>query len=234
MNEFQNNNGGMVYIPPKPIGNIVGFNNAPQPINQNQYGMMGGYYNNNYYMNPWEYKQMIERQEAQRKQELSNQSSIWKKISMACNKEMDNVEEHVKIYDHMYDIVQPDREVQQYLRLVNLVNMRDTNRNLVVKMNNQKACKLYEEQKKKYPDDMSLVEYFDKSGELYAEILKDNSIEQQRNMQKLYNSNLYNQLINIHSNNDVNIDDMTIKLPVKLQDSEYQKRRKMFLDQALK
>jgi hypothetical protein len=245
-NPMSNNTGGMDYIPPNPIGNII--NIGGQGYNNTN---MGGYYNGIYngYWNPILAQRQKEIEEANIREAELQQSSIMKRISKTCHKslrhEIDDemMEEHLKQYDPV------DREdqtnYQKYNHLLNLNSSEFTNINYSYGYN-EASLKVQEESKKIFPDTTSLAQYLENAGELYASIVIKEAKAAQRDVSKLYNSSLFKMTVGKHSNalnlfnsninrfKDPTVDDMEIGLPDHIRSNlNYQERRKKFMEALL-
>ena len=154
----------------------------------------------------------------------------------------DDMEEHLKRYDYVEPNEEEDKELQITLKLLKLKeNHLPYNPQLadyVIRCN-----KLHDQEKERFPDNMSLDEYFDNAGMLYYEAVTEEYRKQMKDTTRLYNSDEYNRLLSLHNNGnkfngfgnfnkDITIDDMEITLPTKLQ-TEYQERRQKFLNAIL-
>lgn len=248
------------YIPSNPIGNIVGigtngYNNMGGMMN------MGGYYNNRYnnYYNPYLAQQQRQMQEAQMREQMRAQTDILKSISRSVNKALGatmDMDKHLEQYnpENFYNLNQgmgytynqdEDQLIHQKLMNVhcngvqgNLASMR------LIQANNI----LYDQEKQKRPDEMSLNDFNRSAGEMIRDIEMEEMKNRQRNLTGLYNSNQYNQLVKMNGQansyfnsmfqgtamqKDMNIDDMEVKLPTHLVQT-YQERKKAFFDTIFK
>lgn len=234
---FTNNLGGMGYIPPRPIGNIVsiggiGYNNNA-----------GGYYNgmyNNYY-NPYLHQQRMEMEKAKLREEAQGQAGIWKMLSKGCNQALgnnvENMDEHLKKYDPVYEDNPQYQQEQEYYHLLTLnhngIELRER-----IRSNFEAQNVIFSREKETRPDNMSLVEFCSTAGELYAEAMTNEARDKQRNVSKLYNQDQFRQLIDIHNARvngfkNTSIDDMEVTLPAHLSSTTFQQRRKAFLETIL-
>lgn len=230
-------------IQPQPIGNL--FNTGPG-YNTNM-STMGGYYNpyNNAYYNPFLAHKKKQEMEALRKKEKEHQASIWKKLSTNVNNvthNIENIEDHIKKYDIVeYEYSDEYIEERNYFKLASLSAKATTQINYQTSITT--VNREIERVKTNFPDDMNMFEFFESFGELIVEEkLKEQKLKQ-KDLGGLYNSNQYNQLINMHSNSNnyfnnvfnkqVNIDDMEIRLPSSL-NNEYHERKRKFLESLLK
>ena len=263
-------------IPPNmTIGNnMIGIGN--NGYNQ-QY--LGGYYNNNYYVNPYlqQYQQKL--RIAEERENNRKQADIWKtisrKVSSALGKEID--EEKLKeIYDPKYvenysedaietpikiRVIKGDEKeytfkecgvgnpipiklqsVHANSSLMNL-HINWTGRNPYIDNSIMRMNQIYDENKKRFPDDISLSEYMQNAGELYVESIIEKSRQQRKDKTQVYSTGDYNQLINMHSNSKnffpevfgqqrLDIGDMEIRLPEHLK-TERQARKEQFLNAIL-
>lgn len=236
-------------IPSNPIGNIL-------PIGSNGYnnGNSGGYYNgvyNNY--NPYLVAQQMQIQQTRLKEQQRCQSDVYKNISRCVNKALGNeiTEEHLQQYD-IQDNFGPQsytpeqQEDMMTVRLLN-VNQNGINGNIynarLIQANNAH----FDMVKQQYPDDISTLEFSERFTDIYVDMLKDKNKVLEKNLSTLYDSNRYNQLINMHKsdnnyfagtfrqntgNSNVSIDDMEVKLPMHMQ-NEYHSRRQAFLNSII-
>lgn len=248
---------GAGYIPPSPIGSTLnlgglGYNNQMQT---NTMQTMGGYYNpyGGTIYNPYLMRQQQERAMAIQRQQMEQQANIMKSLSRIVNSSMsdDEFEEYSKVYQIQYE---PNEE-QQYIQQQNKFDMMAhynpeqhrpvdprTIRNIY--LINQEIDK----QKSRFPDDMSLPEYLEVSGDLLYEAFIEEGTKKQRDMSRTYNSQKYRDLIDIHSNAtsyfntlysqakirpNVTIDDMEVRLPKDLENSEYHQRQRKFVQQLM-
>jgi hypothetical protein len=245
-NPMSNNIGGMNYIPPNPIGNII--NIGGQGYNNTN---MGGYYNGLYngYYNPILAQRQKEIEEANAREAAQQQSSIMKRLSKSCHKALkheideEEMEEHLK----QYDLVEKEDETnyQKYCHLVNLNSSEFTNVNYSYGYN-EASLKVQEDSKKLFPDTTSLAQYLENAGELYASIFAKEAKQKQRDVSKLYNSSLFKNIVGKHTglsnlfNSSINrfkdptVDDMEIGLPDHIKNNlNYQERRKKFMEALL-
>lgn len=235
-------NGGIyngLNISPQPIGNIM--NISGYGYNNNNQGIMGGYYNpyNQGYYNPYLIHKQQQALEAQKREQQRQQADIWKKLSRNVNavtNTIDDIEKHVKKYDPT------DTQSEDYLEMIKynkLMNLRQVNNENSMNLNIQKINNQIEETKKKYPDDMSLMDFFDKAGEMILEIRLEDMRNKQRDVSQLYDRDGYQSLIKSHSGNtnyfnsvfgdrqrrEVNIDDLEVNLPNSISNEFYEKKR---------
>jgi len=263
-------------IPPNmTIGNnMIGIGN--NGYNQ-QY--LGGYYNNNYYVNPYLQQYQEKLRIAEERENNRKQADIWKtisrKVSSALGKEID--EEKLKeIYDPKYvenysedaietpikiRVIKGDEKeytfkecgvgnpipiklqsVHANSSLMNL-HINWTGRNPYIDNSIMRMNQIYDENKKRFPDDISLSEYMQNAGELYVESIIEKSRQQRKDKTQVYSTGDYNQLINMHSNSKnffpevfgqqrLDIGDMEIRLPEHLK-TERQARKEQFLNAIL-
>lgn len=254
------------YIPSNNIGNIVGISNQGYNTNYNMYnGMMpnnnmsnmGGYYNNQYnnYYNPYLAQQQQQIRETQMREQMRSQTDILKKISKninkALNNNIDNMDQHLQRYnpENFYNQggnngFYQDEEERIHNKLLN-IHFNGIEGNMYSMRHIQANNILYDQEKQKRPDDMTMNEYNRSAMEIINDINQQEARNRQRNLSSLYNSNQYNQLVkmNGHANSyfnsmfngtamqqrDMNIDDMEVKLPSHLSQS-YQERKKAFFD----
>lgn len=233
---------------PNPIGNMMNISGQ----GYNTQGQMGGYYNpyNSGYYNPHLMYQQQKALEAQQKEEERQQADLWKKLSRNANKihhQIDDIEEHVKRYDPI-DCNQELQDMDRYNRLASLTSTQQTNYDTSGRIISQ-VNTIIHQTKQVFSDDMDLVEYFEKAGELILEARIQDNRNKQRNLSKLYNGNSYKDLINYHStgprnsyfnsvfrnnmdNRNINIDDLEVTLPSNIGNG-YHERRSMFMDAIL-
>lgn len=238
-----NANGGIynnmnIYPQPQPIGNIMnisgyGYNNYP--------GIMGGYYNpyvQGYY-NPYLIHKQQQALEAQIREQQRQQSDIWKKLSRNVNtvlQTVENIDEHVKKYDPV------DTYSEEYLEAIKynkLMNLKPLNTEEIINSNIQRINNQIQQTKKEFPDDMSLMDFFDKAGELLLEIRLEEMKKKQRDVSQLYdrngyqsliksyagNSNYFNTVFNNKPRKEITIDDLEVNLPNSISNEFYEKKR---------
>lgn len=235
---------------PNPIGNMMNISGN----GYNNQGQNGGYYNpygntNNNYYNPHLMYQQQRAMEAQRKEEERQQSDLWKKLSRNANKIhhlVDDIEEHVKRYDPV-EINDDMQEEMRYNKLASLTSTQQTNYDQSGRIVSQ-VNTVIQQTKEVFSDDMDLVEYFEKAGELILEARIQDNRNKQRDVSKLYSGSGYKDLINYHSsgnnsyfnsvfrnnmgNKNINIEDMEVTLPPNI-GNEYHTRRSQFMDAIL-
>lgn len=237
------------YIPPNPINNMMPIGSQGYNTNMNN---MNGYYNNMYnnYYNPYLAAQQQQIQQAKLMEQQRAQSDMFKSISKNINKALGREvdDEFLKRYDPQDPRQQQvDEELAITNRLLNLhYNGYYGNYEAIryIEANNRH----FEQVRQQLPDDMSMLEFSEKFGDIYVEYLNDRERESRKNLTQLYDRNGYNQLIQMHKNSNnyfssvfqggnqnqgvVSIDDMEVKLPNHLQ-NEYQARKQAFLNSIL-
>lgn len=247
------------YMPPTPISNVIGVGTNGYNNMNNGMMNMGGYYNNNYnYYNPYLIQQQQQLQQSQMREQMRQQTDILKTISKSVNKALGadiDMEKHLEQYNpenyyqgiksnNQYGYYQQDNEQLVHDRLMSIhcnghtgnpVNQR------LIQANNI----LYEQEKQTRPDEYGIIEFNKSAGELYNEIVQQEQRMVQRDLTKLYNPNQYNQLVKMNGSgnsyfnsmfqgtammqNDMNIDDMEVKLPNHLVNT-YDERKQAFLN----
>jgi hypothetical protein len=236
--------------PPNPIGNIVNIGNVGYYGNTNT-GYYSGNYNNRF--NPYIYRQQQEAMIAQQREDTRNQADMFKGISRVVHKAIgDEVSEDYlnKKYDPVYE--QQEKMDEDEYAYNTLMNMQMQGREIIGNpyaiqqiINSNAYC---DEQKRRFPDDISVAEFHGRAYELVLDAYMDKKREEERNLGQLYNKNEYNKLINMHSkssqyfnsimkmngNTNLNstIDDMTVSIPNHLA-SEATRRRAAFLASIL-
>lgn len=217
-------------------------------INNYQQPQMGGYYNSIYngYYNPYLAQRQQELYEAQQKELQMQQSNIWKMLSRGVNKALGK--EVDDQYLSMYDPVTYDTKEQKiyeqfnHFEYLDRINSQGTPIRTPASIMVENNIKRYELAKERFPDDTSLYDFLANAGELYAEMLMDKAKHEQRQLNRLYNQNDYQQLVNLHNktgsyynqlmNNNPSIDDMEITLPSHLS-TEYQRRKQAFINSIM-
>lgn len=246
------------YIPAaNPMGNIVGIGNTGYN-NQGQ-GYMGGYYTNNYnnYYNPYLAQQQYEIQQAQQREVLRQQSDLIKNISRAVNKSLNkNVDDdYLKRYDPenyykntsqgSYCNQQYDPDYFDHNQLLKMYHEQPDGNMLNMNYINN-VNQVYEQEKNRIPDECGLADYHKYASDILYEIEDFEIRKTQRNLTRLYNNQQYRQLIDSRSgaNNyfnsmfngapstasNINIDDMSVKLPHHLVNNNIEERRKAFFN----
>ena len=241
---------GMVYsqgnIPPNPIGNVTigatGYNN-------NGYGSMNGYYNGNYngYYNPYLelqrqrlYQQQIREQQLK---EANMMKSIMKTAFKSDFESMseEDVEKRLSRFDPQFEQQKNvDVELETMARLQNVHDNAYVDFNPYTYAQMVEHNRMFDEAKQIAPDSMGLYEFGNVAGYIYVNNKIQEAKRESRKLNKLYDSNKYNELINMHSSSsgymnglkNISIDDMETKLPNI--SSEYQIRRKKFFDSIMK
>lgn len=228
-------------IHPQYTGNIMNIGGAG--YNQDYYGntMNRGYFN------PYLYYQQQKALEAQMREEKRRRYDVMKSLLRKSNKSTDNIEEYIKQYDVDYvNSVQNDiNEYNKFIQMHNNHIMHQGNEinHFIIHSNN-----VSQRNKENFPDDMSMLDYFDKAGEILLDITIQKSRDKAKDVSKLYNRDDYLDLIKLHKGNipyfntiskskfstgDIDIDDMEVTLPNELSD-EYYKRKRQFLESIFK
>ncbi len=106
--------------------------------------------------------------------------------------------------------------------------------NMINRMN-----QIYDESKRRFPDDISLYEFLKNAGELYVEGMIERDRKNRKDKTQVYSATDYSKLLNAHSHNSFfpevfgsqrpDLGDMEITLPSHLK-NERDQRRQMFLD----
>lgn len=238
-------------------GNQGGYNNPPyysQPYNGNNqmasygYNPMGGYYNNNYTLyNPYLLEEQRKAEEAQRRNQLRQNSNIMKtlsrKVHHALGQEISD-EMLDKIYDPV-ELHQPTKDelkIEKMERLIQMNEYRIQTGLMFVNPMYVAMGKVQEYHQKRLNPDMDLYEFLSIGGEIISENMRNEAIMKSKRIDNLYNRSDYQKLIDLRSrqtnnfsntfNPNANIDDMTISLPEKLK-TEYQRRKELFLERII-
>ena len=225
------------YIP-QPMGNMINMANGyNQPMmNMGQY--YGGFHTG--YYNPYLAQQRQKQIEAQQRQEQIQNAETFKSISRRINKMMgksdEEIEEHVKQYDPQF--VQMQRMTDEQKEELNISrlfkidqrNIKTTTQDMICYNNMRKERDRMAEL---IPEDMGLADFFEAMGEEANRMQEEERKRQQKQLNKLYNSEAYNRLIGMHNkssgyfssiygnqniNRPTNIDDMEITLPSSIQE----------------
>lgn len=234
--------GGMYNnIPPNPIGNTLnvggmGYNNPY--VQQQNFGMMNGYYNQQYNisMNPYLYQQQLKAQEAAQKEQMRQRSDMMKRFSRTVHKSIgdldkfDNFDEFLnKQYDPVethYGKTQYEIDADHYNHLSNLVPITP-DYNYINRCNT-----IHESYRKRFPSNMGLSDFLDNAGTLILEDMVSNNNKLNRNGKLRYDSDNYKKILDSHKscsnyfnsallsnrNSSINIDDMEIELPSNSED----------------
>ena len=244
--------GGQAYggPPPNPMGNIVNIGNV------GYYGSSSGYYNGNYgarYIDPYSYRREQEAMIAQQHEAMRGQSDIFKSISKAVHKSSGNEvsEEYLnKVYDPQFEQQQKmDEDEYSYNQLTSMqLQGREFVGNPYAIQETLYRNAYVEQQKKRFPDDISVSEFHERGYELILDALNDKRYAEEKNLGNLYNKDEYNKLINMHSKSakyfnslmqihEANgmggsIDDITVSMPNAMA-TEVQRRKSAFLASML-
>lgn len=256
--------GGMYGIPPSPMGNIaqigsMGYNNDPFSLMMNS-PYYSGLTSNFVYQNPYTLARQREAMESARKEQIRKESDTLKAISRGVHRALkdmdeDELENHVKQFnplEYNHEFEEAVNEVLQYIKLSNLkptpVDMRR-----VAYLN--QVRKSY---KDKYPDDMSLADFFNNAGVLYRDSIFEMKERETRNGQLKYNSAQFNSIVDMHrtassyfnrsilNGGTIDVGDLEIHLPdlntgerskivpgsLSIQE-EYAERRRQFIQTIL-
>lgn len=220
-------------IPPSPIGNTLSMGMG--------YNNMGGYYGGNYnYVSPYLIQQQQQAQQArfreQQRQIADSNKALARSAAIANGIEPDE-ELLSKKYDPVYD--QPytkQEQIQNSLWQAYLNSqMYDPDQLRIQRMN-----AIYEKEKIRVPDDISLADWMDVVNKELADMERQEMISQQRKgIKNLYNSNEFKQLVSMHgsngyfgnmyNNNTTSIEDMEVTLPQHLV-TPYQEKKRKFLE----
>ena len=230
MNQSPMNFGGGVYTPPPLIGNIV--------CNTPHMNTMGGYYTNNYNpVNFYEYhKQLQQQKEEERKQQVGV-SNLWKRLARGCHEVLNSDIEDMDEYLKKYDVVEAETDQQEVqmnraIENINRVHATAVEGNVFLQREQEERYRMFQEEKQRVPDSTGLYDFLDMAGGIYLEMIISKAKEAERDVTKLYSSNQYKQLIDIHNrlvNRTTNIDDMEIQLPPSLKNNEFEARRNAFM-----
>jgi len=272
----QNLGGMSPGIPPNMTmgSNMIGIGN--NGYNQQH---LGGYYNNNYYVNPYLQQYQEKLRIAEERENNRKQADIWKtvsrKVTSALGNEVD--EEKLKeVYDPKYienyseDAIETPIKVRvikdgekEYtfeecgvgrpipIKLQSIsansslmsLHLNWTGRNRYIDASIIRMNQIYDENKRRFPDDITLSQFLQNAGELYVESIIDKSRQQRKDKTQVYSTGDYNQLINMHGNSKSffpevfgqqrpDIGDMEIRLPDHLK-TERQARKEQFLNAIL-
>ena len=242
------NMGGMGYpIPPYPMGmtNVggIGYNQqgmvppfnggyiVPQP---NQYGGPGYYYQDPYYrtMSPYAYQKYQQAQETAYKEQMRSQSDIAKSLARnalrAAGKDKiypDMDAQLDRIYNPFPTLNEEQQELQTEIQRYNGLMTRSANTIDPALVRAAQAQTVSDQYKKSYPDDMGLLEFLNKAGEMYIDKINDDIKQARLNGKMQYDTDQYKRLLNAHQESseyfnsiltggkNIQIDDMEIQLP---------------------
>lgn len=238
--QFQNNN---QIINPPTIGGI-GFTNNNY-INQNPYSYYNqqGNYNAlyNQYYNPYLEQERIEREQKQLRQRQIEEISFRNKLNDMYYTYKGMEVEQLSPEEQL----QEAEEYYEYLCEIQRINEEHSGFSMegfyIVRWDSELCDYVKEQREREKEEKVDVEKWIDNMGYEYAKILTQKTIEQNRNLKNAYDSNSYQQLVNMHNNSnapdaltrDFTIDDMEIKLPDSLK-NEYSMRRKRFLDALMK
>ena len=228
--------GGVQSPPPNNLqrgSNVIGIGNI---------GYNGAYYGGNYTLyNPYLLEERRKAEEAQRKEQLRLRTDTMKNISKKVNKSLGNEmsdEDLKEIYDPVeFKTTQKDLDIQNSYRLMQ-INSYNVSMNICY--NNPMYYAMGRQQvinQQKLDPDMDLNRFFEISGELISDSIKEEVLRERKNINNLYNRSEYQKLIDLRSGNgfagtfrpNASIDDMEIQLPEHLK-NEYQRRKEKFLE----
>lgn len=208
-------------------------------------GMYGRYMtpNSNYfrgYNNPLQIQAQMEYERMMKESHQNIVNSLIKSSGAYLGNSEEETKEVLDSYapkpqEVMIEEYNKNRELMQYERLAQLTKQVPLNAPIYIEQTIMKVNIESNKIKSEFPDDLSAVDYFSKASSLVREAILDEDLKKRKEgIDKLYNSSQYKQLIQFRSANKVNsIDDLEIKLPSQLANSEYQERRKKFLDNIL-
>lgn len=236
---FQNNN------QPQTIGGVGigftnGYNNYMNPPQQaygmyNYYNQQGNYnslYNQNY--NPYLAQQQYEEQQRQYRKKQVEQINFYNKLNKmfysyeGVEFEPQEPEEQMKEAEEYYQYLVDMNRIRQEHCGFSMEGFR------LIKWDNRED-QIQVQQQEEHVD---FGEWMDNLGYEYAQILMKRAIEQNRDLKRAYDSDKYQQLLNMHNNSDniidaftrdFTIDDMEITLPDRFNES-YQERKRRFLE----
>lgn len=225
--------------------NMVGNNGMPIAGQYQPQPMVGSYYTGaGYYaQNPYLIQRQMELQRIQEEEMAKQQASIMKMISKNVNNylgvEVDD--EYLSQYDPVYKDPKEIKCEQNWGHVQHLEQLLQSQTKIKTKVdtinenNNARMAKM----KETYPDDMSLFDFLERAGELYAEAVTNKRQQQEKQVNRLYQQSSYSNLLNIHNNgsyynkimnfqpDDVSVDDLEVTLPENLART-YDKRRADF------
>ena len=244
MNNFNGNWNGQYYSPfqnqqsftpnqnvPR-LGDAIGFTNG-QPYNY--YNQNGSYQNMMYnsMYNPYEQERLRKEREEQQKQQALNRLSIMNKFDRNLASYVGQEIEQQTPEEQLKDIQ------SEYVYLQELQAYKDEHSGFDMEgfhLMSYEREMVPDSERQKTPEDVDPVEWMNNMGYMIAEGMAEELKYQKNNLAKAYNSQNYNQLLNMHNKSydpytATSIDDMEVRLPSEM-NTEYQKRRQRFM-QAL-
>lgn len=241
-------------IPPYPMGmvNVGGMGYNQQGITppfsggyivpQQQYNpYYGGY---SYYgqspdyrhINPYLYQKQVQAQQAAYKEQTRQQADIMKSIARNCmiatgqDKIYPDMDAQLdRIYNPFPELSEDQKILQEEIQRYNTLMTRPTNvvNPIVVRANQAQAVSY--QYKNKYPDDMGLVDFLSKAGEMYIDKINADIKKAELDGKLQYDTDQYKRLLNAHQETsqyfnsiltgnakNIQIDDMEIQLPTQL------------------
>lgn len=240
----------------QPIAGYNSYYSQPQAQGYNSY--YGGY---NYLMNPYLMQQQQKAAEAAYKEQIRQESDIFKTVSRIVHKSIGDIDEYEDFdkfltqYDPV-EVQQEDREEElKYNKLANLVPNQSGDYYI------QNCAKISENYKKDYPDSMGLFDFLNNAGTLYRNAVIEQTNAINRNAKLQYDTDSYKKILESHRSSSsyfnslltggtpsskITVDDMEIELPSSPGDStkivvncpshlkEYASRKQAFLDNIMK
>lgn len=231
------------------IGNMVsmspGYNGAMNNMGGYYGGMHQGYYN------PYLIEQQRKEAEARQRQVEIQNAEILKMVSRNVNKALgmtdEQIQEHVKKYDPQF--VQETRLTDKQIAEMNTAKLMDLDsrpQTMSYQQQMYMSAVIKERQRmnEAFPPEMGLAEFFEKFGEEEYNMKMQELKSQQRQLNNLYNSSQYNDLLNMHNSSSnyfnsvfgkgqnnipTTIDDLEVKLPSSIS-QEMQMKKMKFLN----
>ena len=229
-------------------------------MNQNPYGNpyaqyggnMGGYYTNNYVRkNPYLEQQMAMQRRREMEMMQKNQMMMMQRFSRNVHRALGESEAQINMsMNSIYNNQLPyqgniDEEYLKYMEIQRRemqLEQRQQRNDYIYMMKMNRQAQIEEGYKTEYPDDMSLLEFFEKAGDLYLETLEDERKSKEKDLRRIYNNSQYNQLLNrdaggsyftgfsrIHSDTF----DPEIQLPEDIK-RNFDERRQKFIEAIMK
>lgn len=206
-----------------------------QPYGYNPYGSQYQY------MNPAYYEQQHQAYEAQQKQMFQSEVNVWKNVEQTVSAYY-GTEPNLSQFDSMKydDFIQTQFDQKQaYDQMQELEKVSNMFRGI----ENVDYDKLAEEELRQANSTVkneNLLDYLAGTAtDKYREVIDEKCFYSNHNVSKLYDSNVYNQLIGIHNssmnsalNRVLTVDDISITLPASLA-KNYAERRRLFMESVM-
>ena len=217
---------------------------------QNQYGY-NNYTNTNYYngtriYDAYESLRMEEQLERQRKEYLEQQYKIDCMLAKSASTFLGR---EIVVQPYYYDdeksfkekypeIAQRIDEIRHYNYLAeisyNAVEIQEARQEAEVRANLNRLADIQEQQQKLHKPDISFYDYMETAGELYALALEADQRKLERQYDRLYDQQAFQDVLKMHRNNNfLNMfkkeqskDEINISLPENLKTAYFERRQK--------